>query len=140
MSPFQYFREKMDKEDISNSTETKTFAENVHKFHLNFSYMMVELLDQINELGRDSSNDRLFNLLYRYVFNRNYSPLSPPFLYKRRNIFLKNYYYGLIDFFNIQNFFVIIFTIFKHLLKKYLSVCLKVLTVKLDIKFFCCFL
>jgi hypothetical protein len=43
-----------------------SFKDQISLFDVQFSVALINLLDQINDLNRDSSeHDRLFNLLYR---------------------------------------------------------------------------
>ncbi|XP_057667039.1 gamma-tubulin complex component 2-like isoform X3 [Diorhabda carinulata] len=53
---------------------TLSFKEKIAIFDVSFSGALIRLLDQINELNRDTSeHERLFNLLYRLDFNSFYS-------------------------------------------------------------------
>ncbi|CAG9831841.1 unnamed protein product [Diabrotica balteata] len=53
---------------------TLSFKERISLFDVAFSGALIKLLDQINELNRDTSeHERLFNLLYRLDFNSYYS-------------------------------------------------------------------
>lgn len=48
------------------SEPTLSFKEKIATFDISFSGTLIQLLDQINELNRDTSeHERLFNLLYR---------------------------------------------------------------------------
>ena len=48
----------------------ETFDNNIKKLDLEFTATLMQLLDQINEFNKDTSDhDRLFNLIYRYVLN-----------------------------------------------------------------------
>lgn len=56
------------------SEPTLSFKEKIAIFDVSFSGALIRLLDQINELNRDTSeHERLFNLLYRLDFNSFYS-------------------------------------------------------------------
>uniref|UniRef100_A0A6P7GV26 Gamma-tubulin complex component n=1 Tax=Diabrotica virgifera virgifera TaxID=50390 RepID=A0A6P7GV26_DIAVI len=56
------------------SESTLSFKERISLFDVAFSEALIKLLDQINELNRDTSeHERLFNLLYRLDFNSYYS-------------------------------------------------------------------
>ncbi|KAJ8938378.1 hypothetical protein NQ318_022877 [Aromia moschata] len=51
-----------------------SFKEKISLYDVKFSAALMKLLDQINDLNRDTSeHDRLFNLLYRLDFNSFYS-------------------------------------------------------------------
>jgi gamma-tubulin complex component 2 len=51
-----------------------SFKDQIALFDVQFSVALINLLDQINDLNRDSSeHDRLFNLLYRLDFNSFYT-------------------------------------------------------------------
>lgn len=51
-----------------NDDEAESFEERITRFNIEFTAALMQLLDQINDLNRDTSDhDRLFNLLYRYV-------------------------------------------------------------------------
>lgn len=46
--------------------EIESFEDRITRFNVEFTAALMQLLDQINDLNRDSSDhDRLFNLLYR---------------------------------------------------------------------------
>ncbi|CAG9865546.1 unnamed protein product [Phyllotreta striolata] len=50
-----------------------SFKQKISKFDISFSEALIQLLDGINELNRDTSeHERLFNLLYRLDFNMYY--------------------------------------------------------------------
>lgn len=54
----------------ANAEEIESFEERITRFNIEFTAALMQLLDQINDLNRDTSDhDRLFNLLYRYVTN-----------------------------------------------------------------------
>ncbi|KAJ3659485.1 hypothetical protein Zmor_011173 [Zophobas morio] len=58
----------------SPAAAVPSFKEQMSLFDVQFSVALVNLLDQINDLNRDSSeHDRLFNLLYRLDFNSFYT-------------------------------------------------------------------
>lgn len=49
-----------------NEEEVDSFEERITRFNVEFTAALMQLLDQINDLNRDTSDhDRLFNLLYR---------------------------------------------------------------------------
>lgn len=48
----------------------ESFEESITRFNVEFTAALMQLLDQINDLNRDTSDhDRLFNLLYRLANN-----------------------------------------------------------------------
>ncbi|XP_015834942.1 gamma-tubulin complex component 2 isoform X1 [Tribolium castaneum] len=66
--------EKAFQDSASHASTAPSFKERISLFDVQFSVALVNLLDQINNLNKDSSeHDRLFNLLYRLDFNSFYS-------------------------------------------------------------------
>lgn len=53
---------------MANGQSAPSFKEKIAEFDVEFTSALLTLLDQINELNKDTrEHDRLFNLLYRYV-------------------------------------------------------------------------
>jgi hypothetical protein len=45
--------------------ESDSFEQSISKFNLQFTAVLVGLLDKISELGRENNNEKLLNVLYR---------------------------------------------------------------------------
>ena len=51
----------------------ESFEEEVTKFDLRFTSILVSLLDKISQLARENYNERILNILHRLDFNGFYS-------------------------------------------------------------------
>ncbi|KAL3266582.1 hypothetical protein HHI36_010746 [Cryptolaemus montrouzieri] len=59
---------------LTNGDSAPSFKDKISEFDVDFTSALLTLLDQINELNKDTrEHDRLFNLLYRMDFNVYYS-------------------------------------------------------------------
>jgi hypothetical protein len=47
------------------NSEGDSFEQSISKFNLQFTAVLVGLLDKISELGRENNNEKLLNVLYR---------------------------------------------------------------------------
>lgn len=45
--------------------ESDSFEQSISKFNLQFTAVLVGLLDKISELGRENNNEKVLNILYR---------------------------------------------------------------------------
>lgn len=48
---------------------TETFAERIKRFDLEFTFVLIGLLKQINEITYENPNSKLINLVHRYVLS-----------------------------------------------------------------------
>lgn len=46
---------------------TETFSERIKRFDLEFTFVLIGLLKQINEISYENPNSKLINLVHRYV-------------------------------------------------------------------------
>lgn len=53
--------------------EEENFEQEVAKFDLRFTSVLVSLLDKISQLARENYNERILNILHRLDFNGFYS-------------------------------------------------------------------
>ncbi|XP_021928970.1 gamma-tubulin complex component 2-like isoform X2 [Zootermopsis nevadensis] len=53
--------------------ESDSFEQSISKFNLQFTAVLVGLLDKISELGRENNNEKVLNILYRLDFNTFYT-------------------------------------------------------------------
>lgn len=53
--------------------DSDSFEQSIAKFNLQFTAVLVGLLDKISELGRENNNEKLLNVLYRLDFNTFYT-------------------------------------------------------------------
>ncbi|PSN40194.1 Gamma-tubulin complex component 2 [Blattella germanica] len=53
--------------------DSESFEQSIAKFNLQFTAVLVGLLDRISELGREDNNEKLLNVLYRLDFNSFYT-------------------------------------------------------------------
>uniref|UniRef100_T1JH36 Gamma-tubulin complex component 2 n=1 Tax=Strigamia maritima TaxID=126957 RepID=T1JH36_STRMM len=54
-------------------TANESFEQRIARFDLEFTELLVTLLDRISDLGRDNYNDKLVNIIYRLDFNGFYT-------------------------------------------------------------------
>ena len=63
--------------DFMNQLESledfEPFEDDVNKFDLRFTSVLVSLLDRISQLARENYNEKMLNILYRLDFNGFYS-------------------------------------------------------------------
>lgn len=53
----------------SSMAPTETFAERIKRFDLEFTFVLISLMKQINEISYENPNSKLINLVHRYVLN-----------------------------------------------------------------------
>ncbi|GLV33384.1 hypothetical protein CBL_20130, partial [Carabus blaptoides fortunei] len=53
-----------EQEKLKTPDEASSYKDYINHLDTRFTVTLINLLDQINDVGRDSSNDRLCNLLY----------------------------------------------------------------------------
>lgn len=49
----------------SSMAPTETFAERIKRFDLEFTFVLIGLLKQINEISYENPNSKLINLVHR---------------------------------------------------------------------------
>ena len=59
--------------DLENMENFEAFDDDVKKFDLQFTSVLVSLLDRISQLARENYNEKMLNILYRLDFNGFYS-------------------------------------------------------------------
>lgn len=64
------FTIKMYVQSESSMAPTETFAERIKRFDLEFTFVLIGLLKQINEIAYEDPNSKLINLVHRYVVLR----------------------------------------------------------------------
>ncbi|KAB7505275.1 Gamma-tubulin complex component 2 [Armadillidium nasatum] len=77
---WQYFLSKVQKspepESAIQPEASESFEQTVAKYDLQFTGMLVTLVDKISDMGRENYNDALIHVLYRLDFNNYYSNKS----------------------------------------------------------------
>ena len=67
-SEFSYYMS-----DLEEMENFEDFEDDVNKFDLRFTSVLVSLLDRISQLARENYNEKMLNILYRLDFNGFYS-------------------------------------------------------------------
>lgn len=67
-SEFSYYMN-----DLESLDDFESFEDEVNKFDLRFTSVLVSLLDRISQLARENYNEKMLNILYRLDFNGFYS-------------------------------------------------------------------
>ena len=59
--------------ELESLEDFASFEDDVNKFDLRFTSVLVSLLDKISQLARENYNEKMLNILYRLDFNGFYS-------------------------------------------------------------------